>query len=221
MSPNPHGPTFTGSTHSHNVEYPDDSWNLYSMLDPLTTTALNVTQPQQALGIFKPYVLRLQDDPMIISDADEEILVLVRFTSPVHIRKIMIIGNGDESQHPSLLKCYVNQENLDFSGIEALRPAQVFNLPMNTNGTVELTTAIQPFTNITTCAFYFPSNYGSPNTIIKYIGLQGEHTHYRREAVDTVYEVLCTGSDIIQPEGSHTHSHEHSHDHSHSHEHHG
>jgi hypothetical protein len=44
---------------------------------------------------------------------------------------------------------------------------------------------------------------------------------YRREAVDTVYEVLCTGSDIIQPEGSHTHSHEHSHDHSHSHEHHG
>ena len=32
------------------------------------------------------------------------------------------------------------------------------------------------------------------------IGLQGEHTHYRREAVDTVYEVLCNGQDIVQPE---------------------
>lgn len=30
----------------------------------------------------------------------------------------------------------------------------------------------------------------------------GEHTHYRREAVDTVYELLCTGQDIVQPEDS-------------------
>ena len=33
-------------------------------------------------------------------------------------------------------------------------------------------------------------------------GLQGEHTHFRREAVDTVYEVLCNGQDIEQPEDS-------------------
>ena len=218
MSPNPHGPTFPGSTHSHSVEYPEDSWNLYAMLDPATTTALNVTQPSQAISIFKPYALRLQDDIIITSDADEEIIVIARFTSPVHIRKIMVIGCGDESQHPSLLKCYVNQETIDFSGIESIRPAQVFNLPINPNGTVELTTAIQPFTNITTCAFFFSSNYGSSNTVIKYIGLQGEHTHYRREAVDTVYEVLCNGTDIIQPEGSHSHNtHEHSHEHTHDH----
>jgi hypothetical protein len=218
MAPNPHGPTFPGSTHSHSVEYPEDSWNLYAMLDQSTTTALNVTQPTQAISIFKPYALRLQDDIVITSDADEEIIVIARFTSPVHIRKIMVIGGGEESQHPSLLKCYVNQETIDFSGIEAIRPAQVFNLPLNLNGTAELITAIQPFTNITTCAFFFSSNYGASNTVIKYIGLQGEHTHYRREAVDTVYEVLCNGTDIIQPEGSHSHStHEHSHEHTHDH----
>jgi hypothetical protein len=45
--------------------------------------------------------------------------------------------------------------------------------------------------------FYFPSNHGGEEiTTIKYIGMQGEHTHYRREAVNAVYEVLCNGQDI-------------------------
>jgi hypothetical protein len=43
--------------------------------------------------------------------------MFLRFTSPVHVRKITVIGGGDVTQHPSTLKCYVNQENVDFSNI--------------------------------------------------------------------------------------------------------
>lgn len=32
--------------------------------------------------------------------------------------------------------------------------------------------------------------------------MQREHTHYRREAVNTTCEVLCAGQDIVQPEES-------------------
>lgn len=39
-----------------------------------------------------------------MSDSDEELLIKVFFVSPVHIRKIMVIGGGDEEQHPSHLK---------------------------------------------------------------------------------------------------------------------
>jgi PITH domain len=126
--------------------------------------------------------------------------VTVRFTSPVHVRKIMIIGGGAETQHPSSLKCYSNKEMVDFTNVSEFNPSQVFNLPMNMHGTVELTTVVQAFTNITSLVFYFPGNYGHESTVLKYIGMQGEHTHYRREAVDAVYEVLCNGQDIIQPE---------------------
>ncbi len=45
-------------------------------------------------------------------------------------------------------------------------------------------------------AFFFPSNFGADVTAVQYIGMQGEHTHFRREAVNTMYEVLCTGDDI-------------------------
>lgn len=125
---------------------------------------------------------------------------MIRFTSPVHLRKIMIIGGGENSQHPSTLKCYPNKEAIDFANVGEFIAAQEFNLPVNQAGTVEFSTVIAPFTNVTSLTFYFPTNHGHECTVLKYIGMQGEHTHYRREAVDATYEVLCNGQDIIQPE---------------------
>ena len=125
----------------------------------------------------------------------------------------MVIGGGgdDNAHHPSSMKCYPNHADIDFSNVSSVHPAQEFNLQINDNGTVELITVLQAFTNVTSLTLYFPTNYGADNTIIKYIGMQGEHTHYRREAVNTVYEVLCSGQDIHQPEdqlGAHsTHMH--------------
>jgi hypothetical protein len=34
------------------------------------------------------------------------------------------------------------------------------------------------------------------------LGMQGDHTHYRREAVDAQYETIGMGTDIKQPEDS-------------------
>ena len=121
----PHGAGMTGATHSHNPEYPDDSWNLYTQLVPEETTALNVTNRGDAISIFKPYARRLSD-PVLFSDGDQEIIIIVRFISPVHIRKLCVVGGGDvTTQSPRVLKCYVNHENLDFTNIEGVRPAQV------------------------------------------------------------------------------------------------
>jgi len=195
MPPHPHGPGFAGASHSHDPEFPDDNFNLYSNLDPDTTTALNVTRQDQSIGVFKPFARRLEPEPKLLSDADQEVIVIARFTSPVHIRKLMIIGGGEHAQHPASLRCFVNKDGVDFTSVGSMSPAQVFTLPINENGTIELTTALQPFTNVMTCAFYFPENHGSDTTVLQYIGMQGEHTHYRREAVDTVYEVLCTGQE--------------------------
>lgn len=199
----PHGPGMAGAGHSHDPEFPDDDWNLYSMLDPQATTALNVTNPRDTIGIFKPHARRLTAEPMLISDADAQIIVVARFTSPVHIRKIMVIGSGvnEDLNHPSQLKCFVNREAIDFTNVEDINPDQQFNLAVNPQGTIEMITSLRPFTNVTSLVMFFPSNHGDvQETAIQYIGLQGEHTHYRREAVDAVYEVLCNGQDIKQPE---------------------
>ncbi len=78
----PHGSGMIGNCHSHSVEFPDDQWNLFTQLDASETTALNVTNPGDALGIFKPHARRLNAEPKIISDADQEIIVIASFVSP-------------------------------------------------------------------------------------------------------------------------------------------
>eukprot|EP01041_Mallomonas_annulata_P010559 gene10559-22030_t len=196
----PHGPGFTGATHSHDPEFPDDDWNIYSQIDPRSTSALNITSHTDLLGIFKPFSFRLREHPTIHSDADEEIIISIHFSSPVHIRKIMVIGGGlSEEEHPRLMKCYVNHEDIDFTNISSVNPVQDFELPINNDGSVELITSIHPFTNVNVLTLFFTSNHGAESTAIRYIGMQGEHTHYRREAVNTNYELLCTHQDIVQP----------------------
>ena len=207
----PHGPGMVGAAHSHDVRYPDDTWNLYAMLDTETTSALNVTRPGDVLGIFKPFVKRLETEPILISDADDEIIIALRFTSPVTVRKLMIIGGPNINQQPARLRCYPEQENIDFNNIEDFRPAQTFNLQPNGEGTQELITTLHQYTNISTLVLHLQGNLGDlESSTLRYIGLQGDHTHYKREAVHTVYEVLCNGQDICQPEDAHgTTSHLH------------
>ena len=72
----PHGSgACNNASHSHDPEFPDDNWNLYSMIDSSAVTALNVTRPSDAIGIFKPFARRLLTVPELISDTDEEIIV--------------------------------------------------------------------------------------------------------------------------------------------------
>lgn len=129
-------------------------------------------------------------------------IIIARFISPVHIRKLMIIGGSTSDHHPSYLKCYVNQETFDFDSVDSVRPVQEFQLPINDTGNAELITLPHSFTNITSLTFYFNRNHGEVDvTNLQYIGMQGEHTHYRREAVHANYEVLCNGQDIPQDSG--------------------
>lgn len=201
----PHGPGFMGALHSHDPEYPEDEWNLYSMIDPEQLVCFNATRPEDAAGIFRPFVHRLNEAPFVESNADEELIIVIPFTSPCHIRKMMLIGGGTEDQHPFTVKCYANKEDLTFATVNDVQPQQVFtNLDVNETGTNELILQRAPFTNVSKLTLYICENRGAESSILRYIGFQGEHTHHRQEPVDAEYEVLCNGQDIEQPDDQKT-----------------
>jgi hypothetical protein len=197
----PHGPGFSGALHSHDAEFPDDDWNLYSMIDLEGVKALNATIPEDAARIFKPFVHRLSDTNALQSMCDEEMIIQIPFTSPCHIRKLMFIGSGDDDQHPFTIKAFVNNTDIDFDNVSDIKPVQTFtNLALNKEGIQEeLTSPTRAYNNCNILVLYITANHGSETTMIKYIGMQGEHTHYRREPVNAEYEVLCNGQDIEQP----------------------
>lgn len=41
----------------------------------------------------------------------------------------------------------------------------------------------------------YRANHGADNTILQYIGMQGDHTHDKRKAVDATYELNCVYRD--------------------------
>ncbi|KAJ1459394.1 galactose-binding domain-like protein [Pelagophyceae sp. CCMP2097] len=182
-----------GGAHSHSVEYPDDSWNLYQHI--ATAEALNCAT-NDALPVFRPFVRRLEaPGPLLRSDGDEEVLVKVTFRAPVSVRRIMVVGGGDAEGHPVRVKVYVGREDVDFQSLEETTPTMTTSLPVNPTG--EAYVATHPphaFTNISAIAFFFDKNSGDiEETVLQYIGMQGEHTHDKREPVNATYELVCQG----------------------------
>ena len=115
------------------------------MIDRDGLKALNATQPDQVMHVFRPFVHRNDESPAPLqSNCDEEMILVIPFTSPCHIRKLMFIGAGEEAEtHPLTIKAYVNKETVDFDTIVDLRPAQTFNnLAVNNLGTVEVRASV-------------------------------------------------------------------------------
>lgn len=188
-----HGAGTNGAGHSHSEEYPADTWNLYQHI--AAAEALNVQDSSTARTIFRPFVRRLESHGSLRSDGDEEMLVKVTFSSPCSVRRLMVIGGGRPAHHPRRVRVYVERENIDFQSIEDIRPAFETSLPVNDTGEAFVNThPVGAFTNIMNVAFFFDANHGSVDeTVVQYIGMQGDHTHDKREAVTATYEVLCQG----------------------------
>ena len=186
-----HGGGMAGAGHSHDEEYPEDTWNLYSHIE--STEALNATSTN-GMAVFKPFVRRLEG-PTIESDGDEELLIKIVFASPCSLRRLMVIGGGTPGHHPSHVKIFVGRPDIDFQSIDDVRPAFASSLPVNQPGEAYLN--VHPpaaFTNVTNLAFFFNANHGNGDaTILQYIGMQGDHTHDRRQAVNATYELLSQG----------------------------
>ena len=101
-------------------------------------------------------------------------------------------GSG---QHPSSVRVFTGAaaEALDFDNAETTAPAQAEALAPNPAGEGYFNCVRQPFTNIMAVAFFFPANHGEGDeTGVAYIGMQGDHTHGKREVVHADYELLCT-----------------------------
>ena len=104
-----HGGGAVGGGHSHNEEYPDDNWNLYQHVD--RAEALNAEG--DATKVLRPFVRRLETEGSLVSDGDEELLVKVTFVAPVSLRRLMVIGQGDQDTHPSSCLLYTSPSPRD------------------------------------------------------------------------------------------------------------
>jgi PITH domain len=166
-----------------------EEWSLYARVDMGRVVCLNEAEPDSGPRVLRPWHDRLNTQlPVLSSDADEQLLLCIPFTAPVKIKSICVVGAGDR-ENPADMSAFVNVETLDFDAAEATEPTQKWELVEdNARGEVEYPTRFTRFQNVSKLWLFFSRNFGADQTRVMYIGLKGEYTLYKREAVRSVYE---------------------------------
>ena len=174
--------------HEHEGE-PGELWSLFSAVDTLRLQCLNESTPNSLQNVLRPWHQRCdRSRPKLRSNADEQLLMCIPFTSPVKIKSICVIGAGD-IENPSHMSAFVDNEHMDFDSAESTKPVQSWDLvERNPDGNVEYPCNLAKFRNVSTLWLFIDRNFGAEHTEIMYLGLKGESTKYKREAVHTVYE---------------------------------
>lgn len=178
----PHNPgdnPNTPANHSHGAA--GDLWNLYALLHG-SSTSLNTTHVGDTVAIFKPSSQKMSAEPQLITDIGQELIIQARFSNPVNIKRICIVGGVDAANtatHPARVRCFVNSDGIDFSNAsQIMQCAQEFDLPPNATGKHEVVLRPREFAKVEMLTLYFPRNHGGGEvTTISYIGLMGDHTH--------------------------------------------
>jgi thioredoxin 1 len=86
------------------------------------------------------------------NSGDATLITFIKFRERVNILNLQINGVSQET-NPSLVKCYVNRTDIDFSDINDIKPTQQFDLTKEINKQMKVN--IPKWRNITELTFYF------------------------------------------------------------------
>jgi len=189
--------------HDHSCEEHSCSsdWSLYQHIDLPKVKALNESVTGSVKSVFKAWEHRLNNSEGFLesNEDDPELLVYIPFTSDVKIKSISIIG-GAGGTSPSKMRAFINRDSIDFSDAQNMQSVQEWELAENLQGVLEYQTRYSRFQSVANLTLHFPENFGGETTQIYYIGLKGEATQLKRDAVaKIVYEVIPNPSDHKTP----------------------
>jgi len=142
------------------------------------------------------------------SDCDEQLIVFVPFTGMVKLKSIILRG-GPEGTSPSLLKAFINKDDIDFDSAESTQPVQEWELVQEyPQDVVEYNTRMTKFNLVRNITLFFPSNFGAATTILSYIGFKGEWSEIKQDPIITIYELQPNVKDHKVPGIGETNNHQ-------------
>ena len=122
---------------------------------------------------------------MLESDADEQLILHIPFTSDVKLKSICVLA-AEGSEHPAKMLAFKNREDVDFDNADGLAPDQEWALNEDSEGVHPYETLIAKFNGLRNLNLYFPENFGGDTTKIYYIGLRGESKVVNRRTIITI-----------------------------------
>ncbi|KAF2143646.1 uncharacterized protein K452DRAFT_224878 [Aplosporella prunicola CBS 121167] len=193
----------SGHDHSHGAHDHSDDLTpaiqslLYEQVDFGAVNTLNEAEPRSGASILqKTYAQRLDPEPELQSDADEQLLMFVPFTGQVRLHSILL-RTSDSASAPKTLKLYLNRDDLDFGTASDLQPTQQLDLAQ-TNDLQEHPVKRALFNTTRSLTLFFEDNFGDGDedvTRVSYVAFKGEYMRLNREPVNFLYEAAANPSD--------------------------
>ncbi|OAA71232.1 DUF1000 domain protein [Cordyceps fumosorosea ARSEF 2679] len=187
-----------GHDHDHSDDItPALQSSLYEQINFDEIVTLNESRRDAGKAIVKKtWAERLDLNPELESDADEQLLMTVPFTAQVKLHAILI-RTSPAACAPRTLKLFVNQEHLDFQAAEETKPTQVLELAQ-TSEVQEIPVRRALFGKVQRLGLFFEDNFGDgeeEQTRVSYVGFKGEWTRLGKAPANIIYEAAAQPGD--------------------------
>ena len=171
--------------------------SLYQHIDFDGVQTLNEETTGSGKAVLKKtWAERLDLEPEVASDADEQLIVQVPFTGQVKLHSILLRTSPSDSA-PRTLKLFINRDDVDFDAAADLPPTQVLELSQ-TGDVQELPVKRALFGKVTRLALFFEDNFGDGDedvTRFSYLGFKGEWMALGRAPAQILYEAAPNPND--------------------------
>ncbi|KHN98217.1 Proteasome-interacting thioredoxin-like domain, C-terminal [Metarhizium album ARSEF 1941] len=187
-----------GHEHDHSDDVtPALQASLYQQINFDEITTLNESRRDAGKAIVKKtWAERLDAEPELASDADEQLLMTVPFAAQVKLHSVLIRTSPSPSA-PKTLHLFVNHDGLDFSAAEDTEPVQKIELSQ-TSDVQEIPVKRALFGNVQRLVLFFVDNFGDGGedvSRVSYIGFKGEWTKLGKAPANILYEAAAQPGD--------------------------
>ncbi|MEW5307164.1 MAG: hypothetical protein WDW38_002231 [Sanguina aurantia] len=191
-------PTQGCCSHDHDCEATDCgvAYSLYKHIDLMKVRCLNASEEGTCRNVLRPWhdrLLRIAE-PLRSNEGDSDLLLHIPFDGAVKLKGICIIG-GPSGSSPCHLKAYINRDDIDFAVAADIPAVQSWDLQEDLRGQIEYPTQVAKFNGVHALDLHFTGCFGADCSEIQFIGLKGEFTERKRQAVEAVYETRALPQD--------------------------
>ncbi|KAI0754402.1 galactose-binding domain-like protein [Daedaleopsis nitida] len=158
-----------------------DLGNLYGSIDKSKVHGLNLTVPEDAQALIKPWDERDDTSRFAESGVDDQIIIHVPFTQNVRLRSVLLkLGRGELT--PRRLRIFANRTNIvDFSEAEDITPQLNISLMEGETGVTEYPLRTASFANVHSLSLFFSDSIGGDSLRLYFIGFKGDSRSQRKE----------------------------------------
>ncbi|KAF8605065.1 DUF1000-domain-containing protein [Ceratobasidium sp. AG-I] len=157
------------------------STNLFGVIDRDKVHGLNLSVPEDAKEVIKPWDERDSVNKFCETGVDDELILHVPFSQNIRVRSILLKTARGDAQ-PRRLRVYANHPaGLDFAEAESTRPQQDIALLEGETGVVEYPVKAATFANIISLTLFLTDTSAGETNRIYFVGFKGDARNLQKD----------------------------------------